>query len=247
MKKTQLPSLAALLFIIICSIQTNAQVSFQIGGGIGYSLPAGDYGGTTSDFYNGSKYGIESGFNLHAKTRLSLLFINAFGEIGYTSFNGNGEAEPGKGTIDVSHKLVSIKIGPEFPINIPMFPVTPYVQGFVSFNSLSGTVEFQGVSNVPSGKYDIASASRFGLGAGFGAIFNLSGFKLDANIQYHAINISGKEYKIETITSHERRDNYTSLNDGKDPLYNINSVGHFIKDDRGIGALEFKLTLLLGI
>lgn len=247
MKKLQLPVIAALLFIIIFSAPLNAQISFQIGGGLGYSLPSSDYGGTTVDFYNGAKYGMESGFNLHAKARLSLLFINAFGEVGYTSFSGSGDAEPGQGSVDLSHKLISIKIGPEFQINVPMLPVTPYVQGFVAFNSISGTVEFQGVSNVPSGKYDIASASRIGLGAGAGVIFNLTGFKLDANIQYHAINVSGKEYKIENLTSHERLNSYTSLTDGKDPLYNINSTGHFIKNDRGIGALEFKLTLLFGL
>ena len=69
--------------------QTNAQVTLQIGAGLGYSTPTGDYGGNTTEFYNGTKYGIESGFNYHAKARVGLLFLNVFGEIGYTTFSEN--------------------------------------------------------------------------------------------------------------------------------------------------------------
>jgi opacity protein-like surface antigen len=247
MKKLYLTIPIIILYTIIFSSQGNAQISFQIGGGLGYSLPMGDYGGTTMDFYNGTKYGMESGFNLHAKARFNLLVIGGFTEFGYTSFSGSGEAEPEQGNIDISHKLFSIKVGPEFHISIPASPVTPYALGFVSYNHISGDVEFQGVSNVPSGKYDLATASRIGLGAGAGILFSLGGINLDVNIQYHFINIGGKEYKIEDITSHEILDSYTSLNDGRDPLYNVNSTGHFIENDRGISALEFKLSIMFGL
>lgn len=247
MKKTLLLSLTALLFVSIFTYQTNAQITLQVGAGVGYSIPSGDYGGTTQEFYSGTKYGMEPGFNLHAKARVGILIINAFGEIGYTSFSGSGEAEPGRGSLDLSQKLLSIKVGPEFPISIPLSPITPYIQGFVSYNSISGTVNIQGVSDVPSGEYDMASASRIGLGAGIGVMFGLAGIKLDVNIQYHAVNIAGKEYKLETVTSHKRLDNYTSLNDDKDPLYILNSDEHFIKDSRGISALEFKLSVMFGL
>ena len=248
MKRLSLLSLSTILIVLLFSFQTNAQVTLQIGGGVGYSVPVSDYAGSTTDFYAGTKYGMESGFNLHAKARVGLIFINAFGELNYTSFgSGKGDAEPGQGTVDLSHKIVSFKIGPEYPISIPMSPVTPYLQGFVSFNSISGSVEFQGVSNVPSGTYDIASATRVGIGAGAGVTFNVGGLKLDANIQYHLFNLAGKEYKVETITSHERLDNYTSLNDANDPSYNANSTGHFIPNDRNISAIEFKLTAMFGL
>jgi hypothetical protein len=247
MKKLQLLAFAAIFSILIFPIQTNAQISFQVGAGLGYSLPAGDYGGSTSDFYSGTKYGMKSGFNINAKARLSLLVISGFGEIDYTSFSGNGDAASGQGSIDISNKVVSIKLGPEFPFSIPMSPFTPYVQGFVSFNTISGSVEFKGVSNVPSGKYDIPSASRVGLGAGVGLMFKLAGFNLDANIQYDLMNIAGKEYKIENATSNERLDNYTSLNDGKDPLASLNTEGHFIGSNRAINALEFKLSVMFGL
>lgn len=239
---------AALIFIALLSnYQIKAQITFQIGGGLGYSTPTGEYGGSTVDFYNGTNYGMESGFNYHAKIRAGLLFLDAFGEIGFTNFSGEGEAEPGQGNINVSNSIFSMKIGPEFPINIPLSPIQPYLLGFVSVNTFSGEVEFQGVQDVPSGTYEIASATRVGIGGGGGAVLNIGIIKLDFSIMYHLINFKGNEYKIENVTSHARLDNYTSLNDGKDPQYSAGSDTHFISDDRGIGAMEFKLTAMFGL
>jgi hypothetical protein len=247
MNAAKLLFLNILFIVLVSTVITNAQVTVQVGGGLGYSLPSGDYGGETTGFYNGTEYGLESGFNLHAKARLGLLFINAFGEIGYTTFSGTGDAEEGRGTVDISHEVFTIKIGPEFMMSIPASPVTPYLMGFVSYNSFSGTVDFQGVSDVPSGEYDIASASRIGLGAGAGALFGLGVLNLDFSIQYHAMNVGGSEYSIDDPTSHERLDNYTSLNDAEDPLYESGSDDHFIGDSRSISAWEFKLSVLFGI
>ena len=102
------------------------------------------------------------------------------------------------------------------------------------------------VSGVPSGKNDIASATRIGIGGGGGVMFSMGGIKLDLNIQYHLLNFGGKEYKIENVTSHERLDNYTNLNDDKDPVAGT-TTDHFIADSRGISAIEFKLTVLFGL
>jgi hypothetical protein len=247
MKKIYISFLATALFVLFSSFQTNAQVTFQVGAGLGYVTPTGDYGGSTTEFYSGSKYGIKSGMNYHAKARVGLLFLNIFGEIGYTTFSGEGEATPGQGNIKLSNDVFSMKVGPEFPINIPLSPITPYLQGFVAVNTFSGKVEFQGVASVPSGSYDIASATRVGIGGGGGVMFALGPIKLDVNIQYHLINFAGDEYKIDNVTSHARLDNYTSLNDAKDPAYVAGSDAHFIQNDRGIGSMEFKLTALFGL
>lgn len=246
MRKNHILFITVSLLVLGLASHTSAQVTIQVGAGLGYATPTGDYGGNTTEFYNGTKYGIESGINYNLKGRVGLAFLNVFGEIGYTTFSGEGEAAPGQGNIKLSNNVFSIKAGPEFPINIPLSPITPYLQGFLSVNTFSGDVEFQGVSAVPSGTYDIASATRVGIGGGVGAWFSLGLIKLDLNIQYHLINFTGNEYKIENVTSHERLDNYTSLNDGKDPGYN-GSDSHFIKDDRGIGALEFKITAMFGL
>lgn len=247
MKNYHISFFAATLFLVFFTYQTNAQVTLQIGAGLGYSTPTGDYGGDMTEFYNGTKYGIESGFNYHAKARVGLLFLNVFGELGYTTFSGEGDATTGQGNIKLSNNVFSIKAGPEFPITIPLSPITPYLMGFVAVNTFSGEVEFQGVSDVPSGTYELASATRVGIGGGGGVTFSAGPLKLDLSIQYHLINFTGNEYKIENVTSHERLDNYTSLNDGADPAYVNGSNAHFIQNDRGIGAMEFKVTAMFGL
>lgn len=247
MKNYSVSFLAVTLFILLFAYRTNAQVTLQLGGGLGYATPTGEYGGDMTEFYNGTKYGIESGFNYHAKARVGLLFLNVFGEIGYTTFSGEGEALPGQGNISLSNNVFSMKVGPEFPITIPLSPITPYLMGFVAVNTFSGEVEFQGVSGLPSGTYELASATRVGIGGGGGVTFSAGPLKLDLSIQYHLINFTGNEYKIENVTSHERLDNYTSLNDGADPAYLNGSDSHFIQDDRGIGSMEFKVTAMFGL
>jgi opacity protein-like surface antigen len=235
-----------IIFFMVFAANTNAQITLQVGGGLGYSSPSADMAGSTIDFYNGTKYGLESGFNIHGKARVGILFFNAFGEIGYTSFSGDGEAEPGRGKVDVSQKLFSIKVGPEFQLNIPTSPITPYLQGFVALNSYSGEVEFQGVAEVSSGTYDISSESRVGFGAGAGVLFEIGGLNLDLNIQYHLTNIGGKEYNVTDPTKFKRLDNYTSLNDEEDPLIDLGD-DHIISSSRSLDAFEFKLSVMFGL
>ncbi|MCK7528278.1 MAG: hypothetical protein MZV64_67255 [Ignavibacteriales bacterium] len=91
----------------------------------------------------------------------------------------------GQGNINLSHNVFSMKVGPEFPITIPLSPITPYLMGFVAVNTFSGEVEFQGVSDVPSGTYDLASATRVGVGGGGGVMLSAGPLKLDFSIQYH--------------------------------------------------------------
>jgi len=57
---------AAVFFALLAflfSPNLYSQVTLQVGGGLGYISPTGDYGGSTMDFYNGTKYGMSSGFN----------------------------------------------------------------------------------------------------------------------------------------------------------------------------------------
>jgi len=234
------------VFIVLFSFSLNAQ-SIKLGAGAGYLVPSGDYGGETPGFYSGTEYGMSSGFNVHAKARLGLVFMNVFGELGYSSFSGEGNAEENRGTINISNSILSLKIGPEFQLSLPASPVTPYLQGFASYNSFSGTVDIKGVSSVPSGEYDIEGVSRIGLGLGAGVMFSLAGLNLDLNVQYHLMNIGGKEYSVENPTSHDRLDNYTNLNDDKDPLYSAGDDEHIIGESRSINAIELKLSVLFGL
>jgi len=237
-----------LFTIIILSSQVFSQVTFQVGGGLGYTIPTGDMAGNTTDFYNGTKYGLSNGFNLHAKARIGIISFNVFGEADYSTFNNTGESEPGQGDVEVSQKILSLKAGPEFSLGLPLIPITPYVNAFLSLNTISGEVKFQGVSGVPSGTKDIKSATRVGFGVGIGVVFDVSEhIGLDVNLQYNNSNAFGKEFSVGDPTSHERLDNYTSLNDDKDPLIITGENDRIISNSRTLSSIEIKATVMFGI
>jgi len=236
-----------LISILLFTISIYSQVTFQLGGGFGYTIPTGDMAGKTTDFYSGDKYGLSNGFNLHAKARIGVLSFNVFGEADYSTFSNTGESELGQGKIEISQKIVSLKAGPEFSLGLPLIPITPYANIFLSINTIGGEVKFQGVSNVPSGSYDVKSAIRYGFGVGAGIMFDIStNLSLDFNLQYNNNNAFGKEFDLRNISSHERLDNYTSLNDDKDPLFNT-SNNRIISDSRTLSSVEIKASILFGI
>ena len=82
------PAILFTVILFLVSSNIYSQISLQIGGGLGYISPVGDYGGSTVDFYNGTKYGMSSGFNYHAKARVGLLGFNLFGIIEYSTVIG---------------------------------------------------------------------------------------------------------------------------------------------------------------
>ncbi len=236
-----------LILIFILTISAYSQVTFQAGVGLGYTIPTGDMAGKTTDFYSGKKYGLSNGINLHAKARIGVLSFNVFGEADYSTFSNTGESEPGQGDVEVSQKIVSLKAGPEFSLGLPLIPITPYVNVFLSINTISGKVKFQGVSGVPSGTSDIKSATRYGFGVSGGIMFDIStNLSLDLNLQYNNNNAFGREFNLGNVTSHERLDNYTNLNDDKDPLFGLTS-DRIISDSRTLSSIEIKATVMFGI
>jgi len=241
---------AAVFFALLAflfSPNLYSQVTLQVGGGLGYISPTGDYGGSTMDFYNGTKYGMSSGFNYHAKARVGLLGFNLFGIIEYSTVSGDGESEPGQGEVENSHSIFSIKAGPEFNISPPLSPVGFYVDGFISVNTFSGTVNFQGVAEVPSGEYNLESATRFGAGAGGGVLLDLIPIvTFDIGVHYNLYNVLGQTY-TGTTTNPKRLDAYTSLNDDKDPLFGTDEDIYIIENTRAINAWQFTLTAMIGI
>ncbi len=241
-------SFLAGIIIIIFTLTTHAQITLQVGGGLGYISPVGDYGGSTIDFYNGTKYGMSSGFNYHAKARVGLLGLNLFGIIEYSTVSGDGESEEGQGEVENSHGIFSIKAGPEFNISIPLSPVGFYLDGFVSVNTFSGTVKFQGVSQVPSGEYDLESATRFGAGVGGGVLLDIIPVvTLDLGVHYNLYNLFGKQYTTVVSTNPRRINSYTSLNDESDPAYGADNDIFIVENARSMNAWQFTLTALIGL
>ncbi len=240
--------LSCLIILFISSINYS-QVTLQVGAGGGYMLPTGTYAGSTEDFYNGTNYGMSSGYNFNAKVRVGLLGLNLFGIIDYSSFSGDGQSDPSNknSQIENTQNILSFKAGPEFNISIPLSPVGFYFDGFLSVNTFSGTVSFQGVSGVPTGDYDLETATRVGAGLGGGVLLDfIPVVTLDLGVNYNWYNLFGQQYNS-VNTNLQRVDAYTSLNDDADPLYQEGSSVHIVGESRSINAWEFTLTVMFGI
>jgi hypothetical protein len=246
MKNIVLLSSALILFI---SSVMYSQITLQVGAGGGYIVPTGDYAGSTVDFYNGTKYGMSSGYNFNGKVRVGLLGFDLFGMIEYSSISGDGQSDPDNknSQIENTQNIFSIKAGPEFKIEFPLSPVGIYFDGFLSVNTFSGTVSFQGVSGVASGDYDLGTTTRVGAGGGGGVLLDfIPVVTLDLGVHYNWYNLTGKQYNS-INTNLQRLDAYTSLNDDADPLYSESSSVHIVGESRSINAWEFTLTAMIGI
>jgi len=238
---------ASVVIAILMSTQiTTAQITAKVGGGLGWASPASDYTGTTIDYYNGVNYGLSSGLNLHGKARAAILGFGLVGELNYSSFSNSGAAfEDEKGDVDVSQSIFSIRLGAELRIPLPAIPLDPYVGFNLALNSISGTTEFQGIKDVPSGEFDVESATRFGFGLNGGFIYSLGPLlDLDLSIGYNWINPFIKS--MDTV-SDKRIDYYKNLNDAADPLYGTDEKNHFIENKRSMQNLEIRATILFGI
>ena len=242
-------TLLCLSILFFASMVNYSQITLQVGAGGGYILPTGDYAGTTEDFYNGTKYGMSSGYNINGKVRVGLLGIDLFAMLDYSSVSGEGQSDPDNknSQVENTQNILSIKAGPEFKFSIPMSPISIYLDGFLSVNTFSGTVSFQGVSGVPTGEYDLETATRVGAGGGGGVLWNaFSIVTLDFGVNYNWYNLTGQQY-TSVSTNPSKLDAYTSLNDDADPLYESGSDDNFIGEAMSINAWEFTLTAMIGI
>jgi hypothetical protein len=228
-----------LVLMIAAAVPAAAQVSFQIGGGAGYVLPAGDYKGTMAEYYAGTNYGMAGGFAVHAKARVGLMGFNVTGEVDYAFLNNDGSPEGGNSSAEVDHKILSIKVGPEFRLGLPAVPVTPYLGVNVALNSFSGSTKFQGVSNVPSSTVEMTSASRIGIGATVGVMLS----SIDIAVHYNLHNLTGKTWE----GGNNRVDTYSALNDDKDPQYAAGNTAHVVKDPRSIQSIVVTVSMMFGL
>jgi len=236
------------LSIFLFNSNANSQITLQAGVGGGIVSPQADYAGSTAEFYSGKNYGLSSGYNLSGKARVGLLGLNVFAQIDYFSFSNSGESESGKGKVELNQKVISIKAGPEFQINLPLIPIKPYLNASISYNTFSGETIFNGVAKVPSGTHNLNSASRFGLGVGGGVAYKINPIlSIDLGIQYSMMNLFGKVWEDVNPNKDQRLDSYLSLNDEKDPLSNLANDDHFISSSRAINSISITATLMFGL
>ena len=237
-------ALGSLFLISIAS----SQITLQLGAGVGVRLPMADFGGGTTDYYAGTKYGLSTGYNLQAKSRVGFPGFTLVGIVEYGHLSNSGNAEvSGQGKVEVAQSIFTLKAGPEIAIPLPAAPLTPYVGANIAWHSISGTTTFTGVSRVPSGSFDVAAASRIGFGLNAGVVIKLGPMmNLDLGAEYALINPISKQWKV-TQTSTNRVDSYKSLNDDKDPLFAAGNTDHFVSGTRSISTLQFMATLMIGL
>lgn len=241
-------SVLIVLVTALITTTTNAQVNIKVGGGLGIMNPTSDLSGTTMEYYNGANYGLGSGLNLQAKAKIGFSGFNLTGEVDYTSLSNLGNSEPGQGAVDISQKILSLKIGPEFRLSLPVVPIVPYLGLNLALNSFSGEATFQGVSKVPSATYSINSATRLGIGFTAGAEVSIGPMlALDFNLSYNLMNVSGKEWNDVNPGINQRIDSYLSLNDVADPLYKFDDDKHFVSKARSIQSILFTVSVLFGL
>jgi hypothetical protein len=240
--------LRLMLLAALCAVPAASQISLKAGGGIGITSAVSSLNGTTMQYYDGSRYGQNSGMNLHGKVKVGLSGLDLVGEIGYSSLTNSGNSEPGQGKVDITQSILSVSFGPEIHLVLPLLPLVPYLGLNIASNTFSGETAFVGVSKVPSAVYSIQSATRIGAGMKLGAEVSIAPFvTLDLAASYNFMNIYGKEWADVNTASDQRIDSYLSLNDARDPLFIAGDDKHFINNDRNIHAMLFTVSILFGL
>jgi hypothetical protein len=238
---------AVMTLTLVAATTSVGQITAQVGAGIGAVLPSGDYAGSTAEYYAGSKYGLSTGFNVHGKARLGLFGFIVSAQAGYSSLSNTGDA-PGGGSLEVSHTILSLSVGPEFQFSLPAVPLTPYLGLNVLVNRFSGETVFKGIASVPSKAYPLEGAFRVGAGVSGGVVLSMGpGMKLDVNASYGMLNLVGKAWTDPQPTSDDQTDSYGGLNDDKDPLIAVGGQNHFISSARSISVIGFSATLMFGL
>jgi hypothetical protein len=241
---------SVVLVVVLASMVTrsSSQVTMKLGGGVGVTIPASDFGGSSLEYYNGSRYGLSSGLNLHAKAKVGLSGWDVAGEVHYSSLRNTGYSEPGQGTMDISQEVLSVKVGPEFRISLPALPVTSYVGANFAMNRFNGETNFQGVAKVQDGTYSVKGATRFGAGISAGTEVSLAPFmSFDFNVSYNLMNLFGKGWEDVNSGVDQRVDSYLSLNDDQDPMTAAGDDKHFISAQRDIHTIQFTVSVLFGL
>ncbi len=230
------------VFFIISFKTSFSQVFLTFGPSLGISMPIGDYAGETIDFYNGVKYGLKPGVNFGATGLLRTPVINLKGGFFYSLFQNSGNVSGG--SVDIKQNVFTLVVGPQYGYNFPRSKVRIYVEALLAYSLFSGNSKFTDVLNITNGTYDLNSTGRIGTQFGFGTEVKLEGFRLDFNLNYGILNLTGKKF----VTYESGRENaYINLNDEADPNYSPNDASHPIKSSRTISIIKFNVSVLYDI
>jgi len=246
MTKTVRVIAASLFIFVVFHNVSKAQIRLAIGPAFGLTSPTIDFTGETTDFYNGTKYGVRSGINYGIMSKLALGPLNARLSISYASLSNTGKGNPNEpnSTLEVKSNLFMLSVGTELGFGVPLIPVRPYIGVDLLFSTISGSFNFQNTGGVNSNEISMQSASRTGLGLAIGSEFNLGRVSIDASIRYNLLNLFSKSYT--PVTNASRTDAYMSLNDAADPDFTSGSNTHFISGSRTLATIQFQVGILFG-
>lgn len=241
-------SAAFIVGSVLMLIPASAQVDMKLGGGIGVVSSAADFNGSTQQYYEGSTYGFNSGQDFFMRAKIGLSGMDIAGEIDFSALQNSGNSEPGQGAVDISQKILSFKLGPEFHFSLPALPVMPYVGANVAVHRFGGEATFQGVSKVPSATYSVEAATRLGIGFSVGAEIAVGPLLfLDVRTSYNYMNVAGREWTDVNPGINQRIDSYLALNDRGDPQYSAGDDKHVVSGDRSIQSIQFTVAILFGL
>ncbi len=233
------------VFFTFINTKVFSQFFLTFGPTAGVSVPIGDYSGETIDFYNGVKYGLKPGVNFGAMGVIRTQYINLKGGLTYSLFWNSGNAEYNRGSVELKQNVLTFCIGPQYGQSIPNSKARIYVDALLLYSIFAGSSKFVDAPYVTDGKYDLNTTGRIGTQFGLGTEVKLETFRLDFNISFGILNLTGKEF---TNYQTESRENaYINLNDNEDPFYSPTNALHPIKSSRTISLIKFNISALYDI
>lgn len=235
-----------ILFLLFSINILFSQVKFSIGPTVGFTAPVGDYGGTTYDYFNGTRYGLSGGINFGGVFKAKFTSVSARLSVIYSSLKNTGGSEPGDdGYIETKQSILMIALGPEFSFALKSSSVQPYVGVDFLLTSFSGETIFLNVGKGVSNRtVSMASTSRAGVGLGGGVLFGLGKkYTLDIGVKYNMHNLFGKSFSVYD-TEGPRYLAYASLNDDRDPVYPNEINDHPIGNSRSISTIMINAAFL---
>lgn len=230
--------------ILFSASSSYSQIHISLGPAIGYTIPQSDFAGNTTDYYNGTKYGLTGGIDFGAIGRLGVGPFNFNLSLIYTPLSNNGTSDASPHTVDIKMHIFTVGVGTQYGFGVPLAPVKPYIGIDLLFSTFGGSFQFQGTPKVnSSSSNDMNSATRVGLGIAAGVNLKLLTTSIDISLRYNMLNLFSKRYEA---PNGDRINSYLYLNDDKDPNYSATDDKHPIGSSRTIATLQLQLGVMFG-
>jgi len=224
------------------STLTSGQSKPQFGGGGHVALPVGDFGGSTDDFYLGSKYGAGVGLGFHFKSRFEFAGISWMTTMEYTIFKNKGNGESSLGEIYVDRRIFSLRLGPEWFLDVSN-SFTLYVSPGLVLNNMGGDASFKKISTVPDTAFIQQAGERLGISITGGVLIPLyPESNVDISLSYNLVNPFNKVWVADSRG--RRVDAYGAINDAQDPIISTGNTANFIQHPRSIQTLQLSVSLI---